>query len=399
MSSVNLTSVFGRTAKALTDAITGIGPRLIIEQGGQGSSKTYSILQAIYQALKVGPEMKTTMCSYALPHLKQGALADFDHILTSFGENLGAIKSSPTQPVYSIGKSIVNCYGVEGNLAMAHGPRRKILFINEVNRKITYEVFDQLFSRSEITIVDFNPDQEFWLQEMVIPHIPHVFIKSNYLDNPYLPENELQNILLKKDNPKFENWWKVYGMGELGRLEGAILTDWRYFEPGEIWPAHLPAGNGMDFGFNDPDVVVKVAIDYNNKKLYVEERIYQSGNSSQELKELMIERGINRNELIIADCADARMISELRTTFNIKPVNKAKWTVVEALKMMQDYEIIITQGSYNVAKELNNYVWSDKKAGIPAPGFDHAIDSIRYYFQQVINKETRGTQIWHVRNH
>jgi len=67
--------------------------------------------------------------------------------------------------------------------------------------------------------------------------------------------------------------------------------------------------------------------------------------------------------------------------------------------MMQDYEIIITQGSYNVAKELNNYVWSDKKAGIPAPGFDHAIDSIRYYFQQVINKETRGTQIWHVRNH
>jgi phage terminase large subunit len=70
--------------------------------------------------------------------------------------------------------------------------------------------------------------------------------------------------------------------------------------------------------------------------------------------------------------------------------------VAEALKMMQDYEIIITENSTNLAKELNNYVWSDKKAGVPMPGFDHAIDSVRYYFQQLINKAYSGHQQWHM---
>ena len=389
---IKLTNVFRRTGDALIKALNGTGPRLIINEGGQGSSKTYSILQAIYNSLKNSEPMKTTFCSYALPHLKQGVLSDFDNILTSFGENLGEIKSSPSQPNYYIGKSNINCYGVEGNLALAHGPRRKILFINEANRKITYEVFDQLFTRSEITLVDYNPDQVFWLHDKVMPNIPHTLIRSNFMDNPYLSTNELNNILLKKDKPEYENWWKVYGLGQLGKLEGAIFQNWVYGEFDE----NIPYGYGCDFGFNDPDVLVKVAINYKDKIIYADQKVYKSGNSAAQFKQLVIDAEVNRNDLIVADCADARMIAELGTHFNVKPVNKTKWTVVQAIKMMQDYKIVITDTSYDVAKELNNYVWSDKKAGIPSPGFDHAMDSIRYYFQQVINKETRGRQIWHV---
>ena len=156
-----LTNVFHRTGEALLNAVNGTGPRLIINQGGQGSSKTYSILQAIYNYLKGAAPTKTTLSSYGLPHLKQGVISDFDNILASFDENLGEMKSSPSQPVYNIGESIVNCYGIEGNLALAHGPRRGILFINECNRKVTYEVFDQLFSRSQITLLDFNQTRNF----------------------------------------------------------------------------------------------------------------------------------------------------------------------------------------------------------------------------------------------
>ncbi len=388
MSLVKLTSVFRQTAKALTDAILGIGPRLIVEQGGQGSSKTYSILQAIYEALKEGPAMKTTFSSYALPHLKLGAIANFDDILETFGENVSRVKSSPMQPVYHIGKSEINCYGVEGNLAMAHGPRRKILFVNEANHKITYEVFDQLFSRSEITILDFNPDQEFWLHEKVLPHIPHVLIKSSYLDNPYLPYAELQNILLKKDKPEFENWWKVYGMGELGKLEGAIFKNWTY----GAFDTSLPYSFGLDFGFNAPDAMVKMAVDEKRKKVYWQEKIYKSGNSTDDLKTLV---GLHckRNDLIIADSADARMISELKKYFNIKPTNKQKWTVPQALKIMQNYQHIITEDSPNLAKEFNNYIWSDKTAGIPIDAFNHEIDAGRYSFLE--SYSGGGAQVWH----
>ena len=385
-----LTNVFYRTGEALLAALNGTGPRLIINQGGQGSSKTYSILQVIYNYLYGAKNpIKTTFCSYALPHLKQGVIADFDRIVSEFGENLGEVKASPAQPVYHIGKSEINCYGVEGNLALAHGPRRHILFINECNRKITYDVFDQLFSRSQVCFLDFNPDQEFWLHDKVMPNFPHVLIKSNFLDNPYLPENELNNILMKKDKPGFENWWKVYGMGELGTLEGAIFQRWRYFAPGEQWPDYLPYGYGLDFGFNDPDSCVKVAIDKKARKIYVKEMIYKTGNSSDQLKQLL-GSFIRGNELIVADCADARMVYELRGMFNIRPVNKGKWTVSDALKMMQSYEIIITEESYNLAKELNNYIWNDKKAGLPIDDFNHQIDAMRYWFMEMTDRSRGG---------
>lgn len=384
---VKLTNVFHRTGQALLNAINGTGPRLIINQGGQGSSKTFSTLQVIYNHLIKAPQKKVTFCSYALPHLKQGVISDFDKILDSFGENIGQVKSQPTQPIYHIGKSEINCYGVEGNIAMAHGPRRDILFINECNRKITYEVFDQLFSRSQITFLDFNPDQEFWLHDKVLPHYPHVLIKSNFLDNPYLPENELRNILMKKDKPEFANWWKVYGLGELGKLEGAIFQNWEYGE----FDKSLPIGYGLDFGYNDPDAMVKMAIDQKRKIIYWQQKIYKEGNSFNDLKQL-VGMHCNRNDQIIADAADARMINELKKYFNIKPVNKNIATVAETIKLMQDYKHIISEDSYDLVKEFNNYLWSDKKAGIPIDAFNHLIDAGRYRFMETI--KGGGHQKW-----
>ena len=381
-----LTNVFHRTGEALLNAVNGTGPRLIINQGGQGSSKTYSILQVIYNYLKSAPSTKTTFCSYALPHLKQGVISDFDNILATFDENIGEIKTQPAQPIYKIGQSVINCYGIEGNLALAHGPRRGILFINECNRKVTYEVFDQLFSRSQITLLDFNPDSEFWLHDKVLPNFPHVLIKSNFLDNPHLPENEMANILMKKDKPGFENWWRVYGLGELGKLEGAVFSNWRYEEPGEIDEAfrNLSRGFALDYGFYpDPDAMSEVAIDKKRKRIYVKECIYKSNNGTRDLIEQV---GVycNRSDLIIAESATPRTNKDLGEHYNIRPVRKIK-TVIDWIRELQNYEFIISSDSHNLARELQNYIWSDKKAGIPIDAFNHLIDGIRYYYMEKVS--------------
>jgi phage terminase large subunit len=86
------------------------------------------------------------------------------------------------------------------------------------------------------------------------------------------------------------------------------------------------------------------------------------------------------------------MINELRRYFNVSAVNKAKWTVAEALKMMQDYEHIITETSFNLGKEMNNYIWNDKKAGVPISDFNHLIDAGRYRFQESLRGG--GHQRW-----
>ena len=386
-----LTNVFDRTGQALLNALNGTGPRLIINQGGQGSSKTYSTLQVIYNHLRFTPENhKTTFCSYALPHLKQGVITDFDNILTSFGENIGVIKSQPAQPVYQIGKSEINCYGVEGNLAMAHGPRRFFLYINEANRKISYEVFDQLFSRSQITLIDFNPDQEFWLHEKILPNFPYVLIKSNYLDNAYLPKNELDNILMKKDKPGFENWWRVYGLGELGKLEGVIYPNWKYGE----FDNSIPYGFGLDFGFHpDPDALIKVAVDEKRKRIYAKECFYLPGQLISDLKE-SLRLHVKSHELIVADSAEPRLIEEIkRAGFNIKKALKPDGSVIAGIRLIQDYELIIDEGSANLAKELNNYIWNDKKAGIPIDAFNHLLDPKRYYVQAT-TRRVESRQQW-----
>ena len=92
--------------------------------------------------------------------------------------------------------------------------------------------------------------------------------------------------------------------------------------------------------------------------MYCDQRIYKEGNSADQLRQL-IAAYVVRNDLITADIVDARMISELKRYFNVNPVNRAKWAVAEALKMMQDYTIVITETSNDLAKELNNYIWND----------------------------------------
>ncbi len=363
------------------------GHRLIINQGGQGSSKTYSILQIFYNLAKHLPEQRIfTICSYALPHLKIGAIRDFENILKSAGEDINAIHNK-TDKFFRIGESIVEYFGIRDSKGI--GPRRHYLYIVEINNRIDYKDFDHLYNRTHLcTFVDYNPRNEFWLHDKVMPHFMHAFIKSTFLDNPYLPKGELLNIMAKKDKPEFNNWWRVYALGEMGKFEGVIFPNW---DNGEFNPDGLPVRFGLDFGFHpDPDSMVKVAIDKKQKIIYLDECFYKPGQLPSELSD-NIGNYASLNDQIIADSADPRMIANLALKYNVQGVKKTG-TIAEWIRLMQDYRFIITDDSHNTAKEFNNYVWDDKKAGIPIDSWNHQIDPARYVFmaQNQIRPTTRA---------
>lgn len=366
-----LTNVFERNIIAYDS-----GHDLLINQGGQGSSKTWSILELFYLFAKYDKERKIyTICSYALPHLKLGAIRDFEKILLAYNEIPEALHNK-TDHYYRIGNSIIDYFGIRDNYSKVTGPRRDFLFINECNNKVIYDDFDQLNQRTHIcTFLDYNPRSEFWVHDEVIPNFNHAFIKSTYLDNPYLPDSELRKILWKKDKPKFANWWKIYGEGETGQYEGLIFTDWEFGEFDDT----LPYGFGLDFGFHpSPDALVKTAIDKKRKIIYASECFYETDLLVSQLSD-KIGKFVTHSNQIIADSADPRMIKNLQSKYNIKGVKKTG-TLAEWIRLIQDYKLIITEGSHNLAKELNNYVWSDKKAGIPIDEWNHLIDGIRYVF-------------------
>lgn len=357
---------------------------LIINQGGTSSSKTFSILQLLFL---IAHESKKTLIisvvSYALPHLKLGAVRDFDNILIDAGINVDKIKNK-TDLYYRIGNSIIEFFSAD-NLAKVHGPRRDILFLNECNH-LKYDVYTQLRIRTRIcTFLDYNPTNEFWVHENVIPNEEHDFIKSTYKDNDYLDAGIIEQIESRRNN---ENWWRVYGLGEVGRLEGAILTNWTFGE----FDYTLPYGFGLDFGVKDPDALVRVAIDRKNKRMFWKEEIYQSGNSTGELATLIKSKTEN-NKLIIAESASPRTIIDLRSQgLNIKPVEKGK--IIDDIKMLQDWIIIIDPESYNLQKELNNWTWLDKKGEVPLDDFNHLLDAARYYTRMNIKPmTTKGHRI------
>lgn len=356
------TTVFKKNLKAYIG-----GSSLIVNQGGTRSGKTYAILQLLVQiAQKSDKPLVISVVSKALPHLKLGAMRDMDNILLSLGYIPDNIKNK-TDNYYRVGKSIIEFFGTD-DLGKVHGPSRDILFINEGNY-IKFDIYDQLAVRTTgVIFMDYNPTRAFWYHDNIQGKVNHEFIKSTYLDNEHLTASQVERIESKRHNVY---WWQVYGLGELGKLEGAIFNwTWGNFNH------NLPSNYGLDFGVKDPDAMVKVAIDQANKKLYWKQEVYQNSLSTQQLGAIIKSRNVG-NSLIVADNAALRTIGDLcNMGLHVVPVKKPR--IIDRIKFVWDYELIIDPGSYDLEKELNTYVWLDKKGEIPIDEDNHLIDAGSY---------------------
>jgi len=199
------------------------------------------------------------------------------------------------------------------------------------------------------------------------------YIHSTYLDNKEnLSKSFLERIKTIKHNNFKKYQHKILG-GWLDKAEGVVFDNWSI---GEFNPDGLQTSCGMDFGFSiDPDSLTEVAIDKRKRKIYLKEHIYKNGLKSQELAQIVLDKV--GDKLIIADSAEPRLIADLRHLgVNIKPVKKG--TIESGITRMQDFELVITPESTNIAKELNNYVYADKGSKLYVDNYNHAIDGIRY---------------------
>jgi phage terminase large subunit len=209
------------------------------------------------------------------------------------------------------------------------------------------------------------------------------FIKLTYKDNEFLSKEEVNEIEGYKAkgydsegneiNAYWANKWRVYGLGEEGRIDGTIFQNWELGQFDES----IPVMYGIDWGFKDPFVLIKVAFDKKSMRCYVKEEIYKSMLSPNEIAQLVKAKIPNRNSLIIADSADPTQIIGLRNEgFNIMPATKEK--IIIGIRALQNWQIVITPESTNVINEFHNYIWLDKSGEVPISGFDHSIDPLRY---------------------
>jgi phage terminase large subunit len=211
------------------------------------------------------------------------------------------------------------------------------------------------------------------------------YIHTTYIDNK---ENLSESFLNQIERMKQTNQHKynhVIMGGWLDKADGVVFDNWKF---GLFNPDNLQTSCGMDFGFSvDPDTLTEIAIDKSKMKIYVKEHIYQNGIQSHVLAPMILDRV--KNKLIIADSAEPRLISDLKHLgVNIQPVKKG--TIESGITRMQDFEIIVEENSTNIARELNNYSYSDKGSKLYIDKFNHAIDGIRYNVMYHLDNPSKG---------
>lgn len=212
------------------------------------------------------------------------------------------------------------------------------------------------------------------------------YIHTTYLDNAKNLDtsflNQVESIKLNQSD-KFKH---IIMGGWLNKAEGVVFTNWSIGE----FDTSIPNVFGQDYGFSvDPSVLVNTAIDKVNKRIYVNECFCKQAMTTSDIEaENKRHAGI---KLIIGDSSEPRLIDELkRKGINIKGAVKGEGSVSGGIAMMQDYELIVTENSLNIIKELNNYSWSDKKSGTPIDAYNHTIDAIRYaVMYQLVHPEIK----------
>jgi len=341
--------------------------------GGTSASKTISILLILIDYAQCHDNELISIVSESFPHLRRGSLRDFMNIMEGHGY-FEESRWSKTDFVYTFHTGSRIEFFSADQPGKVRGPRRDVLFINEANN-ISYETYTQLEVRTKKIIwLDWNPTQEFWFYTEVKGKDNVDFIILTYKDNEALDPNIIQAIEARQGN---KNWWLVYGLGQLGEVEGKIFKDWQIID--DIPHEARLERYGMDFGYsNDPTAIV--AIYRYNGGFILDEITYQKGLSNKQIADILLNQP---KALVIADSAEPKSIDEIRMYgVNILPSSKGQGSVLQGIQYVQDQRISITKRSINGIKEYRNYMWKTDKDGKivnePEPGWDHFNDALRY---------------------
>ena len=368
-----------------TTKITKLNKRIRAVQGGTSASKTVSIL--IYLIALAQSDKKPTLTSIvseSFPHLKRGAMRDFLNIMQEHNYFVDSRwNRSDYTYTFETGSKIE--FFSADQPSKVRGPRRNRLFINEANN-IPYETFDQLEVRtSDFIFLDWNPTNEFWFYEQVQNRddVDHIIL--TYKDNEALPLEIVRSIEQRREK---KSWWKVYGEGQLGEVEGRIYTGWDVID--EV-PRHARLERrGLDFGYSiDPTAVIDIY--YYDGGYVLDEILYQRGMSNKQIADTLLNQ--EQQVLTIADSAEPKSIDEIRTNgINIIPCEKGADSVRNGIQLVQDQRISVTKRSTNLIKEYRNYMWKRDKDGniispnVPEDIWNHALDATRYGLVSLLRK-------------
>ena len=320
--------------------------------------------------LDVGDEFNMTNAQIGHKVTKSEII--FSGIKTSSGNQTAKLKSIPGLNVFIVDEaeeflSEKDFDTIDESIRMPDTPNLVILVMNP--QDVEHWIWKRWFEKSHrMETIDGHS-----IPISTHPDITH--IHTTYLDNfhnlsmDYVAKIEaIKTKLPEAYAHRFLGKW-------LDKKQGVIFPNWVEGK----FDTSLPFAYGLDFGFYpDPLALVKVAVDTTAIKIYVKEIIYEQS-LSYDMVVTMIRNEVETDAMIVADTSEPRLIDALTSNgINVQKTEKYAGSVVDGIKRMLDFTIVVTEESYNLKNELRNYIWNDKKSSTPLDADNHGIDATRY---------------------
>lgn len=401
----------GFTVTTAIKKLSKLKKRIKVVPGGTSAGKTFGIIPILINKAITKSMLEISIVSESVPHLRKGALKDFLKIMKVTGRYRDECYNRSFLTYTFPNGSFIEFFSADQE-DKVRGPRRNIIYINECNN-VSFETYHQLSIRTDQEVwLDFNPTDEFWVHTELKDDEDVEQLVLTYKDNEALSESIVKEIekakykafrspdlefdlLFKETNVKnayWANWWRVYGLGLIGSLEGVVYSNWVQIEKVPVDAELL--GYGLDFGFtNDPTALV--AIYKSSGMIIVDELIYRKSMLNKDIIRDMMILSVDSSKTIWADSAEPKTIEEIRQAgFNIKAVVKGPDSIIFGVAVMQEYKLGITKNSVSTIKEIRSYVWDTDKNGnklnVPVDYNNHSMDAMRYFGMSALKRKKRG---------
>ena len=354
--------------------------KTIVNVGGSGSSKSFSLAQLLAKKLLEEDNKRFVIARKTMPACKRSS---YDLII-GFLKDWGIYQEdrhNKTDHIYRHGTNEMLFMGLdEPTKIKSVSTGVNYVWMEEANEftKEDFQMFALQVRRPagedlNHIYLSLNPiDANNWIATDLVKQPNVEVVHSTYKNNPFLGQDYID--YLENSISLDENYYRVYVLGEWGKLENLIYRNYKTITElpdldGAKWCY------GLDFGLVNPSALIKVYL--HGDKFYLEERLYKSGMTNADIIEFLSheERGD-----IYADSSAKQMIAEIQQAGYA--CHEAHKDVKDGIDLCQRQVLSIPLSSDNLIKEIRGYSWKKDKDGEvisePVKLRDHLMDAMRY---------------------
>lgn len=387
--------------------------------GGYGSSKSYHI--ALKIILKLLTEKRICLVVRAVyATFRESCYSLFREVCDSLNlEGLVKITLSPMQIAFPNGSRVI-FRGLDDPSKLKSINAVSLIWIEEAS-EISYNAFKELLGRLRTPTLKLhiflstNPiSTSNWvykhffklkhfddaeLYEKKVVRLDDVYYHHSTVDdNKFLAEDYMRQLNdLQNYDPDL---YRIARLGQFGINGVRVLPQFEVAPHGEVMTAveEIPRHYqfvGLDFGFEESyNAVVRVAVDLDNKILYVYWNYYRNKETDDVLADNLINAGFERTrEVIRCDSAEPKAIRYLQKR-GLNAVAAEKWSggtkharLDNIRKLKRFKKIICSDKCEYVIKELAELTYKkDKNDNIIEDEFSidaHTLSAIEYALDSV----------------